>query len=238
MNTTVESMLEFARGPLFRLSFALMVLGLARLVCLTIYGAVRTYILAGDKRIPWPLIRQRTLWALVPFTRLHRTRSFYSIASVLFHVGLIVTPIFLFAHIRLWERQIGFGWPALSPLVADVMTIATIILALILFAGRVASPLSRTLSRGQDYVWPLLLAVPFISGLFASRPTWCPVDYQVMLLIHVLSAELIFVLIPFSKITHCVLIPFSQLVSDLGWRFPASAGRDVARALGKESAPL
>ena len=67
---------------------------------------------------------------------------------------------------------------------------------------------------------------------------WCPVDYHVMMLIHVLSAELIFVLIPFSKVAHCVLVPFSQLVSDLGWRFPASAGRDVARALGKESAPL
>ena len=59
-----------------------------------------------------------------------------------------------------------------------------------------------------------------------------------MMLIHVLSAELIFVLIPFSKVAHCVLIPFSQLVSDLGWRFPATAGRDVAKALGKESVPL
>ena len=62
--------------------------------------------------------------------------------------------------------------------------------------------------------------------------------YQVMLLIHVLSAELIFVLIPFSKIAHCVLIPFSQLVSDLGWRFPPTAGKDLAKALGKESVPL
>jgi hypothetical protein len=59
-----------------------------------------------------------------------------------------------------------------------------------------------------------------------------------MMLIHVLSAELIFVLIPFTKIAHCVLIPFSQLVSDLGWRFPSTAGRDVARALGKESVPI
>ena len=231
-------MLEFARGPLFRFTFALMVLGLARLVGLTIYGAVRTYLLAGDQRLLWPLIRQRTVWALFPFSRLRRTRPVYSVLSVLFHVGLIIVPIFLFAHVHLWERGIGIGWLVLPPLAADVLTIVTVVAAVALFVGRVSSPLSRALSRAQDYAWPWLLIVPFVSGFLASHPTWCPVDYQVMLLIHVLSAELVFVLIPFSKIAHCVLIPFSQLVSDLGWRFPATAGRDVAKALGKESVPI
>jgi len=231
-------MIEFARGPLFRFTFALMVLGLARLVLLTIYGAVRTYILAGDKRLLWPIIRQRTLWLLFPFSRLRRTRAAYSILSFGFHVVLIIVPIFLFAHVRLWERGIGLAWPTLPPLAAHVLTILAILAAFALFAARVGSPLSRTLSRGQDYAWPLLLTVPFVSGFFASHPAWCPVSYHAMLLIHLLSAELVFVLIPFSKIAHCVLLPFSQLVSDLGWRFPASAGRDVCRALGKESAPI
>ncbi len=238
MNETVEPMLEFARGPLFRFAFALMLLGLARLVGLTVYGAVRTYVLAGDKRLQWPIIRQRTSWALVPLFRLHRARAIYSVVSFVFHVGLIIVPIFLFAHVHLWERRIGIVWPVLPPLAADVLTIVTIVAAVALFVGRVGSPLSRALSRAQDYAWPLLLLVPLVSGLLASHPTWCPVDYQVMLLIHILSAELIFVLIPFSKIAHCVLIPFSQLVSDLAWRFPATAGRDVAKALGKESAPI
>ena len=238
MNETVESMLEFARGPLFRFTFALMVLGLVRLVGLTVYGAVRTYMLAGDKRLLWPIIRQRTLWALLPFSRLSRTRAAYSVVSFVFHVGLIVVPVFVFAHVYLWERGVGISLPALPPHLADLLTIVTVVAAVALLVGRIGSPLSRTLSRAQDYAWPLLLIVPFISGFFAAHPTWCPVSYQVMLLIHVLSAELIFVLIPFSKIAHCVLIPFSQLVSDLGWRFPASAGRDVAKALGKESVPI
>jgi len=238
VNETVESMLEFARGPLFRFTFALMVLGLARLVLLTVYGVVRTYILAGDKRLFWPVIRQRTLWTLFPFSRLHRTRASYSILSFAFHVGLIIVPIFLFAHVHLWQRGIGISWPALPPLAADVLTILTIFAALALFSLRAASSLSRTLSRAQDYAWPLLLILVFVSGFLASHPPWCPVDYRVMLLVHILSAELIFVLMPFSKIAHCVLIPFSQLVSDLGWHFPATAGKDVCRALGKESTPV
>jgi nitrate reductase gamma subunit len=235
---TVEQMLEFARGPLFRFTFVLLVLGLVRLVGLTVYGAVRTYARAGDKRLLWPIIRQRTLWALLPFLRLHRTRTLYGVVSVVFHVGLISVPIFLFAHVYLWKRGLGVSWPALPPIVADVLTVLTIVAAVGLFALRVGSRLSRTLGRAADYAWPWLLAVPFVSGFLAAHPTWCPVPYNLMLLVHILSAELVFVLIPFSKIAHCVLIPFSQLVSDLGWHFPASAGRDVAKALGKESMPV
>ena len=238
MNETVESMLDFARGPLFRFTFALMVFGLVRLVGLTIYGTVRTYLLAGDKRVAWPIVRERTLWALFPFLRLRRTRAVYGMVSVVFHIGLILVPVFLFAHVHLWERGIGISWLTLPPLAADVLTIVVIVASVALFVGRVSSPLSRVLSRAQDYAWPLLLLIPFVSGFFASHPTWCPIGYHLMMLIHVLSAELIFVLIPFSKIAHCVLIPFSQLVSDLGWRFPATAGRDVAKALGKESVPI
>ena len=238
MNETVGSMLEFARGPLFRFTFALMVLGLVRLVGLTVYGVVRTYMAAGDKRLLWHIIRQRTLWALFPFARLRRTRAAYSIVSFVFHAGLIVVPVFLFAHVHLWGQAIGITWPTLPPHAADVLTIVTVVAAVALFAGRVGSSLSRTLSRAQDYAWPWLLTLAFVSGFFAAHPTWCPVSYQAMLLIHILSAEAIFVWMPFSKVAHCVLIPFSQLVSDLGWRFPASAGRDVAKALGKESAPI
>ena len=238
MIATVESMLELARGPLFRLTFALLVLGLARLVGLTIYGAIRAYALAGDNRLSWRIIGQRTLWALLPFLRLHRTRSTFGVISVVFHVGLLIVPIFLFAHVLLWQQGLGVSWPALPPMVADVLTVITIVAAGALFVGRVGSPLSRSLSRAQDYTWPWLLALPFVSGFLAAHPAWCPVSYNVMLLVHILSAELIFVLIPFSKIAHCVLIPFSQLVSDLGWRFPATAGRDVAKALGKESVPV
>lgn len=238
MNETAQVILEFARGPLFRFTFALMLLGLARLVGLTIYRVIRTYMLAGDKRLLWHIIRQRTLWALFPLSRLHRTRSVYSIFSVVFHIGLLVVPIFLFAHVHLWQLGLGIAWPALPPLAADVLTIVAIVAGAALFIGRVSSPLSRTLSRASDIAWLWLLIVPFVSGFLAAHPTLCPVSYQVMLLVHVLSAELIFVLIPFSKIAHCVLIPFSQLVSDLGWHFPATAGRDVTKALGKESVPV
>jgi nitrate reductase gamma subunit len=58
------------------------------------------------------------------------------------------------------------------------------------------------------------------------------------MLVHVLSGELIFVLLPFTKIAHCVLMPLSQLVSTLAWKFPARVDEDVAETLDKKGAPV
>ncbi len=237
----MEAWLEFARGPLFRFTFGLCLLGLLRNIVLAVWSIGRAYHKAGDKQLPWALIRQRTIRWLFPFQLSRKNRFFYSICSILFHIGLILVPIFLFAHLRLWESAFGIGWLtrfALPKLFADILTVTTIITAMILFFGRVGSSASRVISSTQDILWPILLMLPFISGLLCAYPTFDPLNYHTMMLIHILSAELIFVLLPFTKIAHCVLVPFSHLVSELGWRFPRTAGRDVDITLGKQGQPL
>ena len=89
----MESLLEFARGPLFRLTFAVMVLGLARIVILDLWGMFEAYRRAGDKNIPWKLTISRTLEWLFPVKRGLNHRPFYSVFAMLFHVGLILVPI-------------------------------------------------------------------------------------------------------------------------------------------------
>ena len=61
---------------------------------------------------------------------------------------------------------------------------------------------------------------------------------RLTLLVHVLSAELIFILIPFTKIAHCVLMPLSQFISNLAWKFPANTDEDVCTTLNKKGAPV
>jgi len=58
-----------------------------------------------------------------------------------------------------------------------------------------------------------------------------------MMLIHVLSADLIMVMIPFTKIAHCMLLPLSQLVTGISWKFPPGAGDRVIETLGYEDRP-
>ena len=58
------------------------------------------------------------------------------------------------------------------------------------------------------------------------------------MLVHILSANLIFILMPISKLSHVVLMPGSQLFSEAAWHFPADSGRKVAIALHKEEEPV
>jgi len=156
----------------------------------------------------------------------------------MFHIGLLLVPIFLFAHVQLWEKAIGVAWPTLPKRWADWLTLATVICALALVIGRVFSRSSNFISRKQDYLWPALLSIPFATGWVCSNAEVTPAAYQVFMLLHILSGETIFVLIPFTKIAHCVLQPLSQLISNLAWRFPAGTDDDVCATLNKKGAPV
>ena len=83
----MSELLEFARGPLFRFSLAVMLLGLARIIALDIAAAIGAYRRAGDKKLPWDFIIKRTLRWLFPVNRVMTARPVYSLLSILFHVG-------------------------------------------------------------------------------------------------------------------------------------------------------
>jgi len=234
----LEALLEFTKGPLFRLTFAIMVLGLLRILFLELVGMYEAYRKAGDKCIPWKLTIGRTLHWLFPIKRVLNHRPFYSIIAILFHVGLIVTPLFLFAHVQLWKGAFGFGWFALPRDWADFLTLLTIGCGAAIFVGRIGWEKSRAISRKQDYLWPLLLIVPFITGYICMHSDLTPGAYNISMLIHVLSGEVIFVALPFTKIAHCILQPLSQVVSVLAWKFPASVDDDVCTTLNKKGAPV
>ena len=234
----MEAFLDFARGPLFRFSFTIMVLGLLRIIALDLYGVFEAYRRAGDKVLPWGLIVRRTLQWFFPVNRVFRGRPIYSLVSILFHVGLILVPIFLFAHIQLWENGLGFAWPALSKSVADWLTISTIVFALALFLGRIGFRPSRFISSLQDYLWPLLLIIPFVTGYICANMAVSSSIYQLSILVHILSGELIFILLPFTKMAHCVLMPFSLLISNVAWKFPAGTDDAVCTTLNKKGAPV
>jgi cytochrome c oxidase assembly factor CtaG len=94
------------------------------------------------------------------------------------------------------------------------------------------------ISRGQDYLWPLVLIVPFVTGFICTNVGVSSGAYRGVMLVHMLSAELIFVLLPFTKIAHCILMPLSQVVITLAWKFPARVDDDVCETLGKKGAKV
>jgi nitrate reductase gamma subunit len=225
--------LEWARGPAFVFSFTLMILGLTRNFLLTIWGVINALIKAGDKKIPWKNIFTSSVEWMIPIKKI-KERIWYSIASILFHVGIILVPIFLIEHVALWHRGLGISWPTISQSLADGLTLLALVMIVALLIGRLSNRTARALTRGQDMVLLVLISLPFVSGFLASHPLINPVNYHAMMLIHVISANLIMCLVPFTKLCHSVILPLTQIVAEVGWHFPPDAGKKVRIILGKE----
>ena len=233
----MDTWLEWARGPAFRACLAFMILGLIRHMAIILYETFRNVWRAGDKTLPYRAVTQTTLSWLVPVGRL-RDRFVYSATTLLFHVSIIVVPLLLGGHILLWERGIGVSWPAIPNGLADALTILALSCAALLIVQRATARDTRSLSRASDYVLPAIVALPFASGFLVMHQSVNPFSFPAMMLLHVASADLLLLLIPITKLSHCALLPWTQLVSEVAWHFPSKSGSEVALLLGKEDEPV
>ena len=233
----MEVYLHWARGPLFVAALTFMILGLARHVAIALWEMVRVWFRAGDKDIPFRQVLVTTRSWLFPVDRL-QNRRLVSLLTVTFHASIILVPLLLAGHIALWKGSLGISWPALPNWLSTVLTVLAIVTGLAIVVVRLFMPDTRALSRVGDYALPLVILVPFVSGFLVMHPSWNPFTFEATLLVHALSADVLLVLIPLTKLSHIVLLPATQLVSELAWHFPATGGSRVAVALGKENEPI
>jgi nitrate reductase gamma subunit len=230
----MEQWLTFAGGPLFALTFLVMLLGLTRLVVIQVCSLVRG---KGRRLVnaPWRrMLVEGASW-LVPVRHLIPGTKFFSVVSYLFHVGILIVPLFLADHIALWNAFLGIRLPAIGYHLADFLTLLTIFSGIVLLGFRVFSRRLRSMSGHFDYVLLVVVLIPFATGYMAAHPQHNPLPWNVMMLIHLLSADLLFVVIPFSKLAHIVLFFFDR-ISVLHWQLRPGAGDKVAEALyGREA---
>lgn len=121
--------------------------------------------------------------------------------TVIFHAFLFVTPIFLLAHNQLLERSLGFGLPSLSEATTDMMTIVFLACGAFFLARRVFVKRVRAISTAWDYVLWLVTVAPFVTGFLAYRH-WG--DYQAVITAHIVTGELMLMLIPFTRLGHMI----------------------------------
>ena len=226
---SVDDWIGFAEGPLFAITFLLMILGLGRQILLQIYflGVKKGRRL---RHVRWTALTRETLGWAVPVRHIEPGTGLFSTASYLMHVGLLIVPVFLVDHVVLWESFLGLGLPSIGRGTADVLTLLAIACGLLLLGLRIFRARHRLVSRPADYVLLLLVLLPFLSGYLASHPAVNPCPWNVMMLTHVLSAELLFVVTPFTKLAHVVLFFFDR-ISAVHWQLRPGAGDRVAEAL-------
>ncbi|MGD9974161.1 MAG: sulfate respiration complex protein HmcE [Desulfatirhabdiaceae bacterium] len=212
-------MYELVTGPLAWLAFAVFFIGVIARIVLYIKGLDWkldrvTYTVNVSYGIRGAL-RSIFVW-LFPFgTHSWRSYPFMTILVFTFHIGILITPVFLIAHnVMLWERWGIRLWTIPEP-VADILTIAVMVSAVFLILRRIALPEVRILTTAYDYLVIAIAVLPFFTGYMAHIQA---PDYRFWLILHILSGEIMLVAIPFTKLSHFVnfFLSRGQLGMDFG----------------------
>ncbi len=200
-------LLTFARGPALSWALALCVAGIL-LRLFEIYGLGRKADLARPReQTPgsgWRTIASRS----VPPPGMLKAEPVTYIAGYVFHIGLLAAIVLFAPHIALIRDVTGLGWPGLPSALVDALAVAAIVALLVLLAHRLTNPVKRMLSGFGDYLAWAATLLPLLTGYLAYHHLF--LDYTLMLALHILSVELLLVLLPFTKLFHTISVFISR----------------------------
>lgn len=199
----VNELLLWARGPAFDWALMIMIFGvIVRLIEIFSLGR-RTDLAVARTTTPgsgWRTMRTRSfkLRVLSPRTAV----TYYG--GFVFHIGLAVTILFLVPHIEVWQSLFKIGWPGLPTSMIDFVAVITMLAMLILLVDRLTNKVKKQLSGFSDYLVWFVTFLPLLTGYLTYHHLGLP--YTMMLAIHILSVELLMVVLPFTKLIHTFTI--------------------------------
>jgi nitrate reductase gamma subunit len=203
----MNTMYELLTGPLLWLTFIIFIGGmLVRLVFLFYISLKKDQVIYNHTSISWG-IKSIVHWVIPWASASMRNQPFFTFMVFSFHLTLLAVPLFLNAHNIMWDEAFGFSLWSIPDLAADVMTLVLIASAIFLVVRRIRRAEVRILTSSWDYILLFLTTLPFITGLFAYHQ-WGP--YETILIFHILSAQVLLILIPFTKLSHMILFFFTR----------------------------
>jgi nitrate reductase gamma subunit len=138
--------------------------------------------------------------SLPPPGMLKRTPVSY-IGGYIFHIGLAVIVFLGAPHILLVASLTGLpSWPSLPTQYVDLVTVVTMATMVVVLVDRINKPVKRFLSTFEDWFAWTVTFLPLLTGWLAVRHLLLP--YTQMLALHILTAEILLVVIPFTKLFH------------------------------------
>jgi nitrate reductase gamma subunit len=144
-----------------------------------------------------------------PFgSRVMQKHFLLTIVSFIFHMGLLILPFFLFAHVVLFYEAWGLSWPTLPGWVSDVLTLFVAAACVFFLIRRLINPEIRYISTPMDYLIPVLILIPFITGFWAAHTL---PGFRICHIVHILSGETLLIAIPFTRLTHMLFGFFTRV---------------------------
>jgi len=216
-------LLEFARGPALIASLLVLIGGSAWRI-FAIFLVPPKPDLSEPRDARWMAGALRTIFGrMIPKKEFRETEKLATLNAYFYHIGLAILVFGFAPHVNFVQRLTGFGWPALPGPVVYVAVGITFVSILIALMERLTDPVLRLLSNFDDYFSWLVTFLPLATGMgvlshpfpaaIASGPPLDPVP----LAIHLLSVELLFVWLPFGKLSHAFLAFVSRAITGAGF---------------------
>jgi nitrate reductase gamma subunit len=203
----MHDLYAFVRGPLAWAAFALFFGG-----CL--YRLIQLLVLVHRKErfiysyMSWKYSLRSILHWITPFAAVNmRKNRVLTVVTFAFHLGLILTPVFLLSHVLLWEESWGLSWWTLPDAAADVLTVVVMVCCGYFLVRRLTRPEVRYVTSASDFIILALVAAPFVTGFLAYHQ-W--VAYETMFILHILSGEVLLAVIPFTRLVHMLFAPLTR----------------------------
>lgn len=199
-------MYEFVSGPLAWIAFLIFVGGSAYKIYYMLTNAKKEKVVFPHMSFKHGLAS--VIHWIIPFgSRYMRQRPVLTIVSFAFHICLIITPIFLLAHVILWDESWSISWWTLSDSLADWMTLIVIAGAIFFLYRRLTDPVVKNVTDRSDFILLAITVLPFLTGFLAYHQ-WFGV--KTMLIFHILAGEAMLIAIPFTRLSHMLFFVFTR----------------------------
>ena len=197
----MHTLYNVATGPLVWITFIVFVGGgLYRVASFIFLARKKEKFIFSFLSLTYSL-RSIVHW-FTPFASLvMRKNPLMTLVAFVFHICLLMVPIFLFSHIILWDEAWHVNWWYLPDAAADIMTLAVIGSCIFFLARRLLLPQVNYVTTVSDYVLLSIVAAPFVTG-YAAFHQWP--GYEWILIAHVLSGEIMLMAIPFTRLVHMI----------------------------------
>lgn len=215
----MDSLGEFVEGPLLWFAWLVFIFGsLTRLVIFFVVASQRDKVIFEHFNLKYVLLTW--LRYLFPFNQTVAKSPLYSLLGYIFHFCLLAVPIFIIEHVIYWEEYTRWGWSwwTLPETWAEAMVLAVIFIGLFFLIRRVVLPEVRIISSARDYLLLVVTVLPFLTGyLSVHYPDSAFLEAIRIRMLHILSGELMLILIPLTKLSHFLLFFVSRMVIGLEW---------------------
>ena len=200
-------MYNFLTGPALWATFIVFAGGLLlRILRLYRLSRKKDQVIYNHASIGWGV--KSILYWMVPWgSASMRLQPIFTLVVFIFHVSLLAVPLFFFAHNILWDEAFGISLWSMPNLWADVMSVILIVAIIFLTIRRVVRSEVRIITGAWDYILLGITALPFLTGLLAFHQLG---PYEPLMIAHVLTGELLLILIPFTKLGHMLLFFFTR----------------------------